>query len=63
MDPTVEDPHSQVASMIMSKILMTYVARHKARIFYIDVVGALLQARTRSRVFITLPKVDGEVFQ
>jgi hypothetical protein len=41
---------------------MTYAARHKARILQLDVIGALLQIRTRTRVFITLPKVYGEVF-
>jgi hypothetical protein len=46
----------------MSKLLMAYAARHKARIFQLGVIGAFLKARMRSRFFITLPKVYGEVF-
>jgi hypothetical protein len=41
---------------------MTYVARHKARIFKLDVIGAFLQEIMRSRVFVALPKLYGEVF-
>ena len=61
-DPTMEDPHSPAASMRMSKLLMAEAARHKARVFQLDVIGAFLQARMRSRVFITLPRVYGEIF-
>jgi hypothetical protein len=60
-DPTMKDPHSPAESMIMSKLLMTDTARHKARTFQLDVIAVFLQARMRSRVFITLPKVYGEV--
>jgi hypothetical protein len=35
---------------------------HNTRIFQLDVIGAFLQARMISRVFITLPKVYGEAF-
>ena len=61
-DPTMEDPHSPAASMRMSKLVMAEAARHKARVFQLDVIGAFLQARMRSRVFITLPRVYGEIF-
>jgi hypothetical protein len=60
-DPTMEDTYSSDASMRMSKLLMVEAARHKARIFQLDVVGALLQARMRSIVFTTLSNIYGEV--
>jgi chromatin segregation and condensation protein Rec8/ScpA/Scc1 (kleisin family) len=57
-NPTMEDPPSPSTSMIMSKLLLSESARHKAIIFQLDVIGAFLQAILRSsRVFITLPKV------
>jgi hypothetical protein len=60
-DPKMEDTHSPAASTRMSKLLMAEAARRKDIIFQLDVIGAFLQARTRSIVFITLPKVYGEV--
>jgi hypothetical protein len=59
----MEDPHSPAASMIMSMLLMTDTVRHSAMIlFHLDVIGAFLQSIIRSVVFITLPKVYGELF-
>ena len=62
-DTLMEDPHSPAASMRMSKMIMAEAARHKSRLFQLDVIGAFLQARMRSRVLIMLPKIYGEVFQ
>jgi hypothetical protein len=58
----MEDPHSPAASMIISKLVMTDDDRHKTRTFQLNVSRAFLQVRMRRRVFITLPKVYGEVF-
>jgi hypothetical protein len=38
----MEDPHSPAASMRKFRLLMTDAARHKARIFQLDVIGAFL---------------------
>lgn len=58
----MEDPHSPAASMRMSMMIMAEAVRHKSRLFQLDVIGAFLQARMRSRVLIMLPKIYGEVF-
>jgi hypothetical protein len=60
-DPTMEDPHPPETSMRMSKLLMLDSAGHKARIFQLGLIGAFLQERTRSRVFIAFTKIDGEI--
>jgi hypothetical protein len=60
--PTMEDPHSPAASMRVSNLLMADAARQKSRIVQLDVSGAFLQARMRNRIFLTLPKVYGEIF-
>jgi hypothetical protein len=61
-DPAMEDQHSPAASMKISKLLMADVARHKAMICQLDVIGSLLQAIMIIRLSITLPRVNGEVF-
>jgi hypothetical protein len=61
-DPIMGNPHSPAVSMRMSKLLMADTSQHKAGLFQLAVSGAFLKKGTGSRVFITLPKVYGEVF-
>jgi hypothetical protein len=38
-------------------LFTTDAARNKARIFELDLIGAFIQSRMRSRIFITWPKI------
>jgi hypothetical protein len=59
-----EGPHygRPTLTIIIHESVMSIAARHKARILQLDAIVGFLQARMRSRVFFTLPKVYGEVF-
>ena len=46
----------------MLKLLLAHAAAKKVRVYQGDVIGALLQAKMRSRVFFKLHKIYGELF-
>jgi len=44
------------------KMFLADAARHKARVRQLDFIGAFLQAKVRSRVFIRMPASYGEIW-
>jgi hypothetical protein len=59
-DSSMEEPYLSVASMRMHMLLISDAEMHKARIFQRGAIGALLQARFRGTVYITLSKIYEE---
>jgi len=57
-----EDKWSPTASFRALKMFLAHASRVKARIKQLDFVGAFLQAKTRSRVFISIPPIHGILF-
>ena len=57
-----EDKWSPPASFHLLKMFLAHAAQLKARIKQLDFVGAFLQANTRSRIFVTIPAVFGNLF-
>ena len=58
----MEDSHSPAAAFRMLKLFLPHAAAKKARVYQGDVIGAFLQAKMRSRVFVKLHKIYGELF-
>ena len=48
----VGDTWSPTASMRTLKYLLADLAKHKARVYQLDFIGALLQAKVDNRVFV-----------
>jgi hypothetical protein len=61
-EASIEDTYSQSASFRVLKMFLADEARHKCRIHQCGVVGAFLQAKMRSRVYIKLTTLSGEIF-
>ena len=59
---TIEDTYSPSASFRVLKMFLADAARHTCKTYQFDVVGAFLQAKMRSRVFIKLPAIYGQLF-
>ena len=59
--PDMEDSHSPAAAFRMLKLFLAHAASKKARVYQGDVIGAFLQAKMRSRVFVKLHKIYGEL--
>jgi hypothetical protein len=57
-----EDKWSPTASFRALKMFLGHAARLKVRVRQLDFIGAFLQAKVRSRVFVKLPAVYGEIF-
>jgi hypothetical protein len=57
-----EDKWSPTASFRALKMFLAHACRTKARVKQLDFVGAFLQAKTRSRVFVIIPKIYGILF-
>ena len=59
---STEDKWSPTASFRSLKMFLAHACRLKVRVRKMDFIGAFLQAKVRSRVFIKLPAFYGELF-
>jgi hypothetical protein len=59
---SIEDKYSPSAPLRVLKMFLADTARHKYRIHQFDVVGAFIQAKMRSIVYIKITKLYGEIF-
>jgi hypothetical protein len=57
-----EDKWSPTASFRALKMFLAHASRTKARVKQLDFAGAFLQAKTRSRVFVSIPQIYGILF-
>jgi hypothetical protein len=57
-----EDKWSPRASFRSLKMFLGHASRLKARVKQLDFVGAFLQTKMRTRMFVTIPKVFGILF-
>jgi hypothetical protein len=57
-----EDKWSPTASFRSLKMFLAHASRMKARVKQLDFVGAFLQAKMRTRMFVTIPKIYGILF-
>jgi len=57
-----EDKWSPTASFRSLKMFLAHVSRMKARVKQLDFVGAFLQAKMRTCMFVTIPKIYGILF-
>jgi transposase InsO family protein len=58
----LEDKWSPTASFRSLKMFLAHAARLKVRVRQMDFIGAFLQAKVRSRVFIKMPAIYGDLF-
>jgi len=58
----LEDKWSPTASFCSLKMFMAHAARLKCQVKQLDLIGAFLQANTRSRIFVTIPSIFGLLF-
>jgi hypothetical protein len=58
----VEDKWSPTASFRSLKMFLAHASRLRARVKQLDFIGAFLQANTRSRIFVTVPAIIGNLF-
>jgi hypothetical protein len=57
-----EDKWSPTASFQALKMFLAHASRIKAQVKQLDFVGAFLQAKTWSRVFVSIPQIYGVLF-
>jgi hypothetical protein len=57
-----EDKWSPTASFWALKMFLAHASRIKSRVRQLDFVGAFLQSKTRSRVFVSIPAIYGVLF-
>jgi hypothetical protein len=57
-----EDIWSPTASFRALKLLLAHAARLKVRVRQLDFVGAFLQVKVRSRIFVKIPAIYGSIF-
>jgi len=57
-----EDKWSPTALFRCLKTFLAHASRMKARVKQLDFVGAFLQAKMRTRMFVTIPKIYGILF-
>jgi hypothetical protein len=57
-----EDKWSPTASFHSLKMFLAHASRIKAQVKQLDFVGAFLQAKMRTRMFVTIPKIYGILF-
>ena len=57
-----EDKWSPTASFRSLKMFLAHASRLKTRVKQLDFVGAFLQAKMRTRMFVTIPKIFGILF-
>ena len=58
----MEDSNYPTADFRMLKLFLAHAAAIRSRAYQGDVIGAFLQAKMRSRVFVKLHKIYGELF-
>ena len=58
----MEDSWSPTAPFRSLKMFLADAARNRCRVHQLDFVGAFLQANVRGRIFVTLPKVYGDIW-
>jgi hypothetical protein len=54
-----EDNRPPTASFCSLKMFLAHAARLKVRVRQLGFVGALLQAKTKTRMFVMIPKICG----
>jgi hypothetical protein len=57
-----EDKWSPAASFRSLKMFLAHASRLRVRVKQLDFVGAFLQAKMRTRMFVTIPKIFGILF-
>ncbi len=57
-----EDTWSPNTSFRALKLFLAHVARLKVRVHQLDFIGAFLQAKVRSRIFVKIPAIYGSIF-
>jgi hypothetical protein len=57
-----EDKWSPTASFCSLKMFLAHTSKTKARVKQLDFVGAFLQAKMRTRMFVTIPQIYGILF-
>jgi hypothetical protein len=57
-----EDKWSPTASFRSLKMFLAHASRSKVRVKQLDFIGAFLQAKMRTRMFVTIPKIFGILF-
>ncbi len=55
----MEDKWPPTASFHALKMFLAHAARLKVRVKQLDFIGAFLQAKTHSRIFVTIPQIFG----
>jgi hypothetical protein len=58
----MEGKWSPTASFRSLKMFLAHASRLKVRVEQLDLVGAFLQAKMRTRMFVTIPKIFGILF-
>jgi hypothetical protein len=58
-----EDMWSPSASFRALKLFLAHAARLHVRVRQLDFIGAFLQAKVRSRIFVRLPAIYGNIFR
>jgi hypothetical protein len=58
----MEDSWSPTAPFRSLKMFLADAARNKCRVYQLDFIGAFLQANVRGRIFVSLPKVYGDIW-
>ena len=61
-DTAMEDSWSPTAPFRSLKMFLADAARNKCRVYQLDFIGAFLQANVRGRIFVSLPKVYGDIW-
>jgi hypothetical protein len=61
-DTAMEDSWSPTAVFRSLKMFLADTARNKFRVYELDFIGVFLQANVRGRIFISLPKVYGDIW-
>jgi hypothetical protein len=58
----MEDSWSPTAPFRYLKMFLADAARNKCRVYQLDFIGAFLQANVRGGIFVSLPKVYGDIW-
>ena len=62
LTPNMEDTHSPSAAFRMLKLFLGLASSKKSKVYQGDVIGAFLQAKMHSEVYVTYNKIYGEIF-
>ncbi len=61
-DTAMEDSWSPTAPFRSLNIFLADATRNKCRVYQLDFIGAFLQPNDRGRIFVSLPKVCGDIW-